>query len=396
MKKTDRLPSVIVSPVFVNGTTLLRAFGRRGAHCVAVSSRRDVSGFASRFAREKVFLPGLGRLPGLLADWLLSRRDLYGALVIPTGDEILAQINANRDRLENKYRLCIPQEAVCRVALDKAKLADVAADAGIPSPRTVPVPTSGPADKAGTLGFPVLVKPRYCIDFQRAFRSKLVLAQSPADLEGILAKCRRLSIGVVLQEPLPRKGALASYSAYVRRSGEIAGDFTSLRVGIHPPGFGTGFLEVSKRIGPILEYGRALVKALSYQGALINLDFKQSPRDGLWNLLDLNARSWRQVSLAPLSGLDVFEHLLRDYTDQPPPPDGNIRYGSWWFYIKDALLAHRANPDDAPSFGQYLSLLWSPRTFGLLDTGDLRPILGDIKPLILRRIKKYIPYHPAQ
>ncbi|MCD6404665.1 MAG: hypothetical protein J7M19_02440, partial [Planctomycetes bacterium] len=254
----------------------------------------------------------------------------------------------------------------------------------------------GAAGDAGSIGFPGLIRPRYCIDFQRAFRSKLILADSPADLESILAKCRRLSIGVLLQEPLPQEGALASYSAYVRRSGEIAGDFTSLRVGVHPPGFGTGFLEVSKRIEPVLEYGRMLVKALSYRGALLNLDFKQSPRDGLWKLLDLNARSWRQVSLAPLSGLDVFEHLLRDYTGQAPPPDGDIRYGKWWFYLKDALLAHRACPDDAPRLGQYLSLLWSPHTFGLLEAGDLRPILDDLRPLFLRRIKKRIPYHPAQ
>ncbi|MCD6404896.1 MAG: hypothetical protein J7M19_03630, partial [Planctomycetes bacterium] len=78
MTKSYRPLSVIISPVFVNGTSLLRAFGRRGAHCVAVSSRRDVSGFASRFAHEKVLLPQLGQLPGLFADWLLSRRDLYG------------------------------------------------------------------------------------------------------------------------------------------------------------------------------------------------------------------------------------------------------------------------------------------------------------------------------
>ncbi len=84
MKRSAAGLPVIVSPVFVNGTALVRSFGRRGAYCVAVSTNSAVVGFHSRYAREKVLLPAEGDQGAAFAKWLLSRSDLYGGLVIPT------------------------------------------------------------------------------------------------------------------------------------------------------------------------------------------------------------------------------------------------------------------------------------------------------------------------
>jgi len=335
--------------------------------------------------------------PGVFARWLLSRPDLDGALVVPTGDEIIAELDANRAALEGRFRLVIPDRRVCAIALDKMKLARAAEAAGVPGPKTVASPPEGGAEEAGAaVGFPLMVKPCYCIDFSRAFSAKVAVAADADELESLLARCRELGIRTVLQEILPPVGPVAAYSAYVRRSGEVAGDFTTLRRAMFPPRLGTGFLETAVPVEEVIEYGRAMLGALGYGGALVNMDFKFDTCDRVWKLLDLNARSWRQVSLAARIGVDVFEHLLRDYTGAPPLSNGPVRYGASWFYLKDALLMLRAYPRESPRLGDYLSLLWNKRSPGLFDASDLRPFLADLKPLLLRRLGKFAPRHIDQ
>lgn len=397
MKRSSKSLPVIVSPVIVNGTACLRALGRRGAYCVAVSAEKDAPGFRSRFAREKVLLAAETLHAGGFTDWLLSRTDLYGGIVVPTDDTILAELDAHRDALSPRFRLAIPSAPVCAVALDKSALARVAAEAGIPIPKTashaVELPPEAFEDAAG-VGFPAIVKPCFGADFGPAFGKKALVFDSPGPLRDAVAKCRARSIDVIIQELVP--GHMASYSAYVTRAGWIAGDFSSRRLGVYPPPFGTGFLEAAEFIGPVMEYGRRLIDCVGYSGALVNLDFAFDPRDGAWKLLDLNARSWRQVSLAEAVGLNVFDFLLADYAGDGPPPPGagppeppRVKYGARWLYLKDALRALRASPKDAPSLRVIAKTLCGPLSCALFDAGDMRPFLADVAPLVLRRFKHH-------
>jgi predicted ATP-grasp superfamily ATP-dependent carboligase len=397
LKRSSESLSVVVSPVFVNGTALLQAFGRRGAYCVAVSSDPDAPGFHSRFAREKVLL-GAPPAPSF-ADWLLSRRDLYGAIVVPTGDEAVAELDARRGELSPHFRLCLPPPFACQVALDKSRLASLCAENAIPAPRTVAAPLdldSSDLDAAAGLGFPALVKPCMSDDFQRAFTVKAFPVASPAQLRDALALCRSRSLPVVLQELIPGN-ASASYSAYVARDGRIAGGYSSRRIALSPPDMGIGYFEVSEFIEPVLDAAQRLIKAVGYAGAPVNIDFKLDPRDGAWKLLDLNARSWRQVTLAPLVGVPVFDMLLADYAGRGVPDAGRIRYGRHWLYLKDALLVSRAYPGNGPRFADLVKMLSTRFTLGLWDFADIKPFLADIAPLVLRRFrKKGLPSDPPR
>lgn len=377
--------TVIVSPVVVNGTAVLRAFGRLGAHTVAVASNPDTPGFASRCAGEKVALPGCGGERGVFTRWLLSREDLHGGIVIPTSDELVAELNEYRQDLQGKYLLAIPPPYACEVALDKALLAQLCEETGIPSPVTVKVTESTDLSSAGGLSFPVLVKPCYGADFQRTYTDKVVLARTEDDLKPLIDECMDRDFEVVLQEPLPAEGEVWSYSAYVDRRGRVRGEYTSRRIGMVPPNLGVGFFEAAEEMEPILQKGRLLVSATRYAGALVNLDFKQDPRDGLYKLIDLNARSWRQVSMAARAGVDVFDMLRRDYSGEEPLPVPAAKYGDYWLSVKDAMQVWRAYPKDSPPLRQYLKCLTHPTAFALFDWRDPRPAWKDIAPLIRRR-----------
>jgi predicted ATP-grasp superfamily ATP-dependent carboligase len=356
-----------------------------------VSDSPDVAGFRSRFAREKIVLPIGSAAGGALAAWLLSRSDLYGGLVIPTTDEVIAELNAHRRELSAHYRLVLPPHRACEVALDKALHARVSRDCDIPAPRTIEHPESLSAaelSNAAGLGFPAIVKPCGGDDFQRAFSRKLDVVNSPDELRRVLDSCRERGLPVVLQERLPVGAPAGAYSAYVSRSGKIIGDYASRRLALLPPHYGVGFYEVSEDIPQIVDSSRRFLEAVGYAGAPANIDFVLDPRDGQWKLLDLNARSWRQVSLAPLVGLDVFEMLLADYEDRPLPSPKRIRYGRHWLYIRDALMLARAWPDESLGPLDYLSIFKAPFKVGLFDWIDIRPFIADLAPLVTRRFRR--------
>ncbi len=119
--------------------------------------------------------------------------------------------------------------------------------------------------------------------------------------------------------------------------------------------------------------------------------FKFDTRAGGWRLLDLNARSWRQITLATLAGVPVFDMLLADYAGKPVPKAGRIRYGCYWLHLKDALTIMRGFREDAPPLRQYARMLASPFVLALWHPADPMPFLSDVAPMVLRRFRKSAP-----
>ena len=77
----------------------------------------------------------------------------------------------------------------------------------------------------------------------------------------------------------------------------------------HPPQFGRSCTFVQTIDLPVLEeIALRFLKAIDYYG-LVEIEFKQDPRDGEYKLLDVNARTWGYHSLGVAAGVD-FSHML--------------------------------------------------------------------------------------
>ena len=53
------------------------------------------------------------------------------------------------------------------------------------------------------------------------------------------------------------------------------------------------------------------MRAINYYG-LVELEYKLDPRDGQYNLLDVNGRTWGYHTLGPGAGVDFPYLLFRD------------------------------------------------------------------------------------
>jgi predicted ATP-grasp superfamily ATP-dependent carboligase len=111
------------------------------------------------------------------------------AVLVPGSDGALAAISIFRDRLEPHVRVGLPLQAAVEACLDKLRLLEVAAAAGLASPKTLICESGGEAASAGReLGYPLVLKPgRVILSGGRAWsRPSTRVVVDQAQLEDLL------------------------------------------------------------------------------------------------------------------------------------------------------------------------------------------------------------------
>jgi predicted ATP-grasp superfamily ATP-dependent carboligase len=155
----------------------------------------------------------------------------------------------------------------------------------------------------------------------------------------------------------------------------------SRRLRQHPHDFGRAstFVETVER--PELEaLSTRLLNGIHYYG-LVEVEYKQDPRDGQYKLLDINARTWGYHTLGAVAGVD-FPYLL--YCDQIGKPVSNVRAKSgrsWIRMLTDFPTAVLDIAHGRLSLSEYLHSL---RTFDIeavFNLGD--PMPGVVECILL-------------
>ena len=389
MRKAGSI-GVVVAPVYVNGTAVVREMSRKGAYVVAVDSNPSAPGMRSRRAAERVVLPSPGEAPGAFSDWLLERRDLYGGLVIPTDDFYLRELCVNRERLKGAFILCAPEGEALRVALSKELSALAARDADVAAPRWAVV--EGLEDVEAALDevpLPAIVKPDFSIAFHREFRTKVFVATNREEAREAAARALGAGHRIILQEivPGPDESVVVCLS-YWDRSGECRGMLVFRKTLQYPPVFGTGALVETAALPEVEDACKRLLRHIGYRGAACAVEFKHDARDGRWKLIDINPRTPMQTALARRAGCDVLEMLWRDKLGRGPVPEAAARVGVRWAYLKHGVLRHRGFPEHRQGWRRYLALYRPPFVEGLFSVSDPLPFLSDLLPMLRRRLTR--------
>lgn len=389
MTNSNRPPAVIVAPVFVNGVAVMREMARKGAHVVAVDSSKNSPGLYSRSAHEKVVLPSPITHEGELARFLLARKDLYGGLVIPTDDFYVRELYKHRDDLADKYRLCISKGDAVEVALDKDRSAQAAEKAGVETPRTRHISREMDLEDAlEYVGFPAIVKPMFSVSFYRTFGVKAFRVTTKHEMIEAFRKARSASEEVVLQEVIPGgDDRMFKHVAYWDGQGNCAGEFCLQKLLQYPPIFGVGqIMEVIKDSTlPVLS--RKIFNQIGFGGSIAVSEWKYDERDGRFKFIEVNPRSYMQISIARPAGVDILEMMWRDKLGIPGKVDcSRVHYGLKWAYLKNGLLRHKGYPEHRLKLRQYLSLYKPPFVCAMFSPWDPKPFFIDIWPLLRRRV----------
>jgi D-aspartate ligase len=374
------------------GLGIARSLGRRGIPVFVIDDQHSISQFSryvTKVVRVKDLRDDLKTVENVME---IGRRfGLEGWVLFPTRDETVAAFSHHRDRLADFFRVTTPCWQTVRWAWDKKNTYDLAAELGIPVPGTYNPRTEKELSELYSR-LPLAIKPAVKENFFYATGAKAWRAETPEQLNDLFRKAVRQikPEEILIQEIIPGDGRRQySYCAFFR-DGEALSTLIARRMRQHPREFGRAATYVETvELPEIVELSERFLKAIDYYG-LVEVEFKQDPRDGQFKLLDVNARAWGFHSISGPAGVD-FPYLL--YADQvgKPVDHGHAKAGVGWLRaVTDLPTAAMDLWDREIDFPAYWRSLRNTRSESVFCARDPLPSVAEILMLPYLFTKKYL------
>jgi predicted ATP-grasp superfamily ATP-dependent carboligase len=313
------------------GLGIVRSLGRHGIPVFILDDEQSI-GWLSRHTVGSLRVPTLrdddATLEALRT--LGQRPDLKGWVLFPTRDELVAVISRHKAALSEWFRVPTPHWDSIKWIWDKRNTYQLAADLKIPCPRTW-VPKSLDDLKAIDAEFPLAIKPGIKEHFFYEVRAKAWRANSAEELRALFERASSVAGDgeIMVQDLIPGGGtSQVAYCAFFK-NGRALGKMVARRLRQHPREFGraTTYAETVD-IPELEELSERFLRAVDYYG-LVEVEFKQDPRDGQFKLLDVNGRTWGYHTLGQAAGVDFPYLLYRDQMNQAVEPVRGRPGASW-------------------------------------------------------------------
>jgi predicted ATP-grasp superfamily ATP-dependent carboligase len=192
----------------------------------------------------------------------------------------------------------------------------------------------------------------------------------------------------MIQEVIPGGGEHQLAFAATCRDGETLGWVAARRGRQFPTDFGRFSTFVETIHHPeLVRAGQRLVADLRLTG-LIEIEFKEDPRDGRLKLLDVNARAWGWHAVGRAAGVD-FAHLAWRAAkgERIPPTQG--RAGVRWVWLTtDLPISARELLAGRLRLRAYLRSLRPPIEGAIAASDDPLPLILDAPLLAMRLLRR--------
>jgi predicted ATP-grasp superfamily ATP-dependent carboligase len=182
---------------------------------------------------------------------------------------------------------------------------------------------------------------------------------------------------IIVQELIPGGPEMRYSYAAVCQDGHPVGSMVTRAVRQYPLDFSRFSTFVETVDEPeVEEAGRRLVQAMRYTG-IVQVQFKQDPRDGRHKLLDINPRVFGSHSIGPAAGVD-FPTMLWRLSQGLPVGEARARPGVRWVrMVGDLMAAVRAAQEGSFSPLAYVRSFHRPLEFAIFAADDPLPALVD-------------------
>lgn len=363
----------------VTGLAVLRACGRRGVPVYSAGTNREMVYSRSRWYRR---LPGEHieetsdgeRLAGYLRALPFQRSVLF-----PCSDQWALAMASLPDDVAASHAAIVAPLDVLRLLIDKELFSRAAAEYGVPAPRVLHTTDLDAIETGALQSF--FLKPRNSQLFAERFGVKALRLESHAQATELLGRMVEDGIELLLQEFVP--GPPISHvflDGYVDRSGVVRACLARRRLRMHPRPFGNTTLSVTIPLDEVSEAFDSLSRlfeGLGYVG-LFDAEFKLDARDGLFKILEVNARPWWQIELAGAAGLDVCSMAYRDALGEPLPQLSEYRIGQSWVNPVPDLRAWWTGREDGDRAGGFPLRVWFSGANAVFSWDDPKPAVTEL------------------
>lgn len=378
-------PPVVILGGNASALSVARPLAARGIQVYAIGVPSHVA--ASRFVTPILVRPADDEEEAWTEVLLNGAgRRLEGAVLLAAGDVGLSLIARHRDLLAERFLLDESNVAAQLAMLDKRQSYDLAAEAGVPTPRYWHVRGGDDLERVrDELVYPLLVKPILSHEYQARFSGKFRTARSWDEVAAAFAELTGAGLDVMLVEAIEGPDSLlCSYYTYLDRDGEPAFDFTKRIIRRHPVNMGIGCYHVTDWNPDVAALSLRLFRHVGLRG-LANAEFKLDRRDGTLKLIEVNARFTAANCLLAAAGLDLAGYVYSRVVGDPHAMPDRYRTGlHLWQPGTDlrALLELRRRGE--LGVGGWLRSLAHRQTFAFFRWDDPGPAVA----LALSRLRK--------
>ena len=372
------LPVSIVFGAYITALAVMRSCGRAGVPVYNAGNDRTT------IRRSRWFRPVPGAdvsesaSPDRVAD-LLRALPFNRSVLFPCSDRWALTLAALPSEIVTHHTPVTAPLPVVQTLVDKEAFAHAAAAHGVPAPRQLK-PQQLPDISDDDLPH-FFIKPRDSQLFSDRFGVKAFTLTGRAHAEEMLGQIAAERIEVVLQELIP--GGPTDHvflDGYVDRRGAIRACLARRRLRMYPRPFGNSTLSVTipmREAAAARESLQRLFTGLGFVG-LFDAEFAFDARDGLFKIVEVNARPWWQLALADGSGLDVCVMAYRDALGEPFSAPSEYRIGRTWVHPVPDLSAWWDGVKRGDRTGGFLARPWFTGPNTVCSWDDPWPILDEL------------------
>ncbi|HEY1434729.1 MAG TPA: hypothetical protein VGG65_05095 [Thermoanaerobaculia bacterium] len=308
-----RTPALVLGKG-VTALAAMRCLGRRGIPVYA-GATTDPLLQRSRWYRP---LPGtpLSGIPDGELDDRLAPLDVERLVLLPTSDHWAMAVSRLRPDLRARFPSTAVDPDVIQQLVDKTRFARAVVALGIPHPRTTLLDEPGSlASIPPALFRDAFLKPAKSGPFAAQFGAKAVRCANLEDAIRLVERASAQGLSMMLQEYIPGPPDQHYFlEGFIDRGGRLCGMLARRRVRMYPTDFGNSTATETIPVSDVAAAAESLVRLLegiAYRG-VFSAEFKHDARDGLFKILEVNARPWWFVGFAARCGLDVCDMAYRD------------------------------------------------------------------------------------
>jgi len=247
---------------------------------------------------------------------LLEKLAIEEAVLFPCSDDWLRAVAHLPASLSRRFPSSTPGASVDTL-VDKWRFAELLRGFQVPHPRTYLVSSCEQLRVHDFEFEEAILKPLSSVDFasKRGVKGYLVRNRIEA-----LAAVDKLDFPIMLQEFIPGPPNCGYFlDGFRDRGGQVRALFARRRLRMFPSKLGnstvTASVPLSEMPGAVVLLERLLEK-IAYRG-IFSAEFKYDERDGLFKLIEINARPWWYVEFAQRCGVDVCSMAYRDAQGLP-------------------------------------------------------------------------------
>jgi predicted ATP-grasp superfamily ATP-dependent carboligase len=234
-------------------------------------------------------------------------------VICPCSEQSIYWLNRARGRLPVGVVLACAEPADMDKVSNKCKLFQLAADSGVPIPKTVMVNGRDDfRDKGPQIeNYPVVVKPGYSKipDGSRLLSASVMYATDFGMLKSYYDDHPALRYPSLIQEFITGPG-LGLFTVYDCDKPLVL--FSHRRILEKPPAGGVSVISESAPLSEeLVDTAQKLLTSVRWKGVAM-IEYKRDCRDGKAKLMEINGRFWGSLQLAIASGID-FPAISLEY-----------------------------------------------------------------------------------